>query len=132
MDAKTSQLSQDRFVRLWESSSSRFHTEHCQNVFVELQDLYTGADRFYHSDHHIKHCLHRLDQAKGAGHYHQNVEIAIWFHDAIYSAGDANNERNSADWFNRRAKGHLPDQTMHEVYDLIISTEHKTPPRDPA
>ena len=128
MEMAAKKLDQDRFLRLWESVSIRFDTGHCKAVFNRLRDLYTEENRFYHSDQHIIQCLERLDQSKQAGNYHTSVELAIWFHDSIYSAGDPNNEKNSADWFRGNAEGHLPQDLVERVRELIVCTEHKVLP----
>ena len=58
------------------------------------------------------------------------VELAIWFHDAIYIAGSPENELESARLFERHATGCIPPNRVRTVFDLIIVTEHRQAPVD--
>jgi predicted metal-dependent HD superfamily phosphohydrolase len=55
-----------------------------------LLALYNGKDRFYHSINHINFCLGRFEEAKKFYKLdpviEDAIEIAIWYHDAIYNA----------------------------------------------
>ena len=100
----------------------------CGPVFDELVSLYTGADRHYHCAKHINFCLGKLDEARDAGSYSPKVEMAVWFHDAIYQAGDPENEHKSALWFKECATGNLSNDTVDEVSRLIVATTHRDKP----
>ena len=121
-------LDKSRFAGLWKGASVHFESSHCDEVFEELASLYTGEDRHYHCDEHINQCLAKMDEAKEEKGFHPTVEMAIWFHDVIYSAGDPENERNSAEWFRQRTNQHFSSVTIDEVSELITATEHREAP----
>ncbi|GAA4047150.1 hypothetical protein GCM10022409_36570 [Hymenobacter glaciei] len=62
--------------------------------FQRLAAAYQASTRHYHTLHHIENLLHRLD----AVHLQDRtvVELAVWFHDAVYNALKSDNEARSA------------------------------------
>jgi len=121
-------LDKSRFVRLWRQLAAYFDQPYCEGVFDELKELYGGHNRYYHSDAHIHHCLSKLDESVSNPELAPHVEMAIWFHDVIYTAGDPLNEQNSADWFRKLATNHLSKQDVDRVTNLITITEHRHVP----
>ena len=66
--------------------------------FDALLAAYSEKHRHYHTIKHIDHCLRELDGAKSLAHDPAEVELALWFHDAIYDPHSSKNEERSADW----------------------------------
>lgn len=62
--------------------------------FQRLAAAYQAPTRHYHTLHHIANLLHRLDAA--ALQDRAVVELAVWFHDAVYHALKSDNEARSA------------------------------------
>ena len=56
------------------------------------------------------------------------VEMALWFHDAIYDVPGKENELRSAELFAARADGRGSEQFRSEVHRLIMATTHLDPP----
>ena len=121
-------LDRQRFTALWRKVSEDSRSGSSDMVFDELVSLYTGPDRHYHCAEHIRFCLDKLDEAREAGNYSINVEMAVWFHDAIYEAGDSENERKSASWFAQCTRGHLSREMIDEISQLIVATTHRDTP----
>ncbi len=122
-------LDRPRFIDLWKGQSVHFDEDHCNAVFNQLSDLYQGEDRFYHGTEHIRQCLEKLDEAVEECGSHPEVELATWFHDAVYHAGSPDNERKSAEWFKDRSNTHLYENTIDCVSNLITITEHRNQPQ---
>lgn len=101
---------------------------YAEGVFAELAGLYGEEGRFYHTGGHIEECLARMDAAAGVLGRSEAVELAIWFHDVIYVAGDAENEAKSAEWFVERAEGWLGEALVAEVAGYINCTTHREVP----
>jgi len=59
------------------------------------------------------------------------VELAIWFHDAIYNFPAYENEKLSAAFFMEKSANLLGTRFRESVEALIIATEHIRPPEDP-
>lgn len=93
-------------------------------VFAELQACYREPGRHYHTDRHISACLGMLD-----GHRHlairpEQVEMAIWLHDAIHDTQRADSEARSADWCRSVLQaGGASVNIANEIADLILSTQ---------
>ena len=121
-------LDHDRFAALWERFSIEFQPSHCESVFGQLAELYTGEDRFYHCAEHINLCLSKLDEARDSSGNSDAVEMAVWFHDAIFTAGDPDNEYKSARWFRQCAEQHVAEDDIVEVERLIVATTHRDTP----
>ena len=127
--ARPNSLDQSRFTALWRDQSAHFDEKHCDEVFAQLLELYQGEDRFYHGAEHITQCLEKLDEAEEECGRHPEVELATWFHDAVYLAGNPDNERKSAEWFRDRASGYLNEECIRHVCELITITEHRNQPQ---
>lgn len=67
--------------------------EIAERVFDGLMELYSEENRAYHNLLHIDRMLSWLDES---GEASDAVELAIWFHDAIYDPQGSQNEAKSA------------------------------------
>ena len=59
--------------------------------------MYSQPHRHYHNFSHIADCLAEFDSAKDLARQTDAVELAIWFHDAIYDTRAQDNEEKSAE-----------------------------------
>jgi predicted metal-dependent HD superfamily phosphohydrolase len=64
----------------------------------ELIHAYSSPDRYYHNLTHIQDCLSVFDQTSSLVAHPKEVELAIWFHDAVYDTRRSDNEQKSAEW----------------------------------
>ena len=102
--------------------------ENNEDTFYSLVKSYSEKGRHYHTGEHVDACLYQFDKCKADIEQPREVEIALWFHDAIYKPLGGGNERKSADW----ASAFLSDSgaTREEsarVHRLIMVTEHNAP-----
>lgn len=119
-----SSLDHQRWQRLmgaWGFADSR-------NEFTRLCQHYGEKGRAYHNGSHINACLHHLDQCAGQVEALREVELALWYHDAIYKPFKSDNEARSAEW----AAGFLQQQgaaagAVSRVQQLIMATLHNAP-----
>ncbi len=93
--------------------------------FEKLQKAYSEKHRFYHTTKHIEAMLNHLDSTVELSEHPHELELAIWFHDAIYKPFSSTNEFDSAKW----AKEFLTDNQYssdgeERVYKLIMATQH--------
>ena len=97
---------------------------------TRLLAAYDAPERHYHTSQHLDNLLSRA-----AKHPLQDaavVELAIWFHDAVYNALRSDNEAKSAEW----ALSFLQETTLEparreRVADLIRRTQDHTQPQPP-
>ncbi len=62
----------------------------------DLFKQYQHASRHYHNMEHIQNCLWELDQLQNQSIDKPSIELAIWYHDVIYSPASKSNEIKSA------------------------------------
>lgn len=120
-----------RFEALWRRHAEPGSETRPGPVCQELKDAYGEPGRRYHTAAHIVHCLAQFDAAAPLMRDADAVEMALWFHDAIYDPRAGDNEARSAELFRQRAAGSLEDAFVRRVVELIIVTTHQDPPDDP-
>jgi predicted metal-dependent HD superfamily phosphohydrolase len=91
----------------------------------ELLAAWSERARHYHDGRHLRECLGLLEVWKGKGERTAEVSIALWFHDAIYVPGAADNELRSAAWAARAlGEARVSSEAAQRVYDLVMATRH--------
>jgi len=76
------------------------------SLFAELLARYGEAHRHYHTIAHVDACLGSFDWYRGSARHPERVELALWFHDAVYDPRAHDNEHRSA---------HLAGARLHEL-----------------
>jgi len=112
----------ERFSALWSRCAASPPSPSAETVYGELTRLLDGPDRRFHNSGHIADCLARFDEVAALLHDRDAVEMAIWFHDAIYVPGDPTNERRSAELFLQVSAGARP-LFRRRVCALIMTTK---------
>lgn len=93
---------------------------------ARLLRCYAEPQRAYHTLQHLEECLRCFDEAKVSGLIAQPdlIEMALWFHDAVYDPQGGENEALSA----QMAVEALGDGAMaREVARLILLTKSHQP-----
>jgi predicted metal-dependent HD superfamily phosphohydrolase len=104
-------------------------------LYDALVAAHAEPQRAYHTLDHVRACLALLEHVAGADPDRHVIEVALWFHDAVYDPRAHDNEARSADWAARElAVLGVPDQAISRVVRLIEATRHdgEGPPEDPA
>lgn len=91
----------------------------------ELLACYAEPQRHYHTQQHLEECLALLEQVRDLAEHPEEVEMALWFHDAIYDVKGSGNEERSAEWAHRAlvAAGAAPT-AAERVRQLVLVTRH--------
>ena len=116
----------DRFAALWSRCVTSPPSSDAATVYADLARELGAPDRHFHTLAHIRDCLQRLDEVAPLLGRRDEVELGLWFHDAIYVPGDPNNERRSAELFLGFAAGAAPG-FRQRVCRLILATRHLAP-----
>jgi predicted metal-dependent HD superfamily phosphohydrolase len=87
--------------------------------------------RRYHDVRHLEDCLTQLDQLDDLGVHPATrdiLEMALWFHDAVYDPRATDNEERSARWATEAlAAAGIPAAAVNEVARLVrLTREHGT------
>ncbi|ACV25618.1 HD domain-containing protein [Kangiella koreensis] len=109
----------------WEALMRALGMAPSVECFEKLHKAYSEKHRFYHTTKHIDAMLNHLDRTVELSEHPNELELAIWFHDAIYKPFSSTNELDSAKW----AKEFLIDNQYsrdgaERVYNLIMATQH--------
>lgn len=115
----------------WDALWRGLGTEAPPALFDELVAAYAEPNRAYHNWRHIEFCLDQFEQVRALAIEPAMVEIAIWFHDAIYAPQRADNEERSAAWaLSALAHAGVEPAAGQRVAELIHATKHNHPPQD--
>jgi predicted metal-dependent HD superfamily phosphohydrolase len=98
-------------------------------VFEILDSEYSEPHRAYHNATHIEDCLRQFDLARHLVERPDEVEAAIWFHDAVYDPKASDNEEQSARWAIESLKaGNVAPEVLRRIAALILATKHDREP----
>ena len=103
-----------------------------ERVRDALLQAYGGGSRGYHDLRHLAEVLERLDELAEHGERFQPlpVQLAAWFHDAVYDARPGAEER-SAGWACEALDGVVDRTVVAEVERLVLLTaDHLVQERD--
>jgi predicted metal-dependent HD superfamily phosphohydrolase len=122
VDAAQVSLDRKRWTALWLRLGAQGPGV---DTFAQLNLAYGDPARTYHTAEHIRDCLAELDRARGLAVQPDEVEAALWFHDAVYDARAPDNEEQSA----RQAQAALTAAGVsigraRHIADLILATKH--------
>lgn len=98
-------------------------------AFDTLENYYRDPGRHYHGPRHIEYCLRQLDLARSRIVDPDAVELALWFHDAVYDLKGGDNEARSARLCIGELGTVLPAARLSRVHSLIMVT---APGHEPA
>jgi predicted metal-dependent HD superfamily phosphohydrolase len=100
-------------------------------VLARVTALYSEPHRAYHTLQHVAHCLREFRAVARLAKRPLEVEMAIWFHDAVYDTHATDNEERSSDLAAQCLTAlKLPVALIRRVGKLILATRHRAIPRD--
>lgn len=104
-------------------------SESLADLYRELLARYREPQRSYHNEQHLDECFACFRDVRAEAEHPAEIELAIWFHDAIYDSKRKDNEERSADWARREAiRFGVPRESAERIHSLILATEHQEAP----
>jgi predicted metal-dependent HD superfamily phosphohydrolase len=98
-------------------------------LFERLIAAWSEAHRHYHTLQHLCECIDHLDGAATLAARPAEVELALWFHDAVYDPRRDDNETRSAAWARQAAlDASAPPGVAGRLHDLVEVTRHDARP----
>ena len=98
-------------------------------VQQQLLACYSEPHRKYHTLQHLAECVATLEPALHLAEYPGEVEVGLWFHDAIYDVKSQDNELKSAVWAeNALVEAGVPAEVSARVRSLVLATRHAVLP----
>jgi len=101
-------------------------------MIIDLTKRYTELHRRYHD---LEHPIEMITIGQAVYDLTDDQIAAIWYHDAIYVAGDPLNEKNSADLFMRHYQHRWTQERkshLDVVYSIIMDTKYHIPSSEEA
>ena len=114
-----------RWLELWGDQAD--HTA-LQGIYDDLAKRYGEPHRHYHDLRHVSRCLEELNEARGHADHPLEVELAVWFHDAVYDPRRSDNEEASARYAQKTLSRLIHEEPLERVTSLILATKHSEPP----
>ena len=102
-------------------------------LFNQLVRAYGETQRHYHTLQHLRECLANWEAASALARRPEEVELALWFHDAVYDPRRQDNEERSADWARAGvlAAGCEPSVADRVAALVLATAKHEAPADDP-
>jgi len=96
-----------------------------ETVFELLIEQHQKPKRKYHNITHVSYMLQGFKNACSKIPYNETIEIAIWFHDAIYDPLKEDNEEQSAELaYNQCILNNIEEKIANNIKQLIMATKH--------
>lgn len=109
----------------WQTLMSAMGLPPSTEVYDALHAAYSEKRRSYHTVDHIDAMLTHFDGVKDIAERPEELELAIWFHDAIYKPLSKTNELDSANWAQAfLASRGYGEAGIERVHNLIMATLH--------
>lgn len=98
----------------------------------QLIAAYSERQRHYHTLQHLRECLAYFDAAATLAPHPARVQLALWFHDAVYDPQRSDNEERSAAWAAAAVRhAGCGDEVGRQVEALVLATRHLEPGAPP-
>jgi predicted metal-dependent HD superfamily phosphohydrolase len=98
-------------------------------LFRELIAAYSEPRRKYHSLQHLGECLEHFDELREQAEFPPEIDLALWFHDAVYDVLRKDNEARSAEWAKASVLAASGSESSAErIHALVMATRHDAAP----
>jgi predicted metal-dependent HD superfamily phosphohydrolase len=117
--------SPERWLAMWHALGG----QPPRQLYDQVVERYSEPHRHYHSARHLDECFSHFREIGQLAAHPAEVELALWFHDAIYEPRRHDNEERSADWARASAlAAGVPAPSADRVHALIMVTRHDALP----
>jgi predicted metal-dependent HD superfamily phosphohydrolase len=100
-------------------------------VFDQLVAAYSASDRFYHNLEHLSEMFRVAGRLMEKATDPLAIQLAIWFHDAVYDSKAKDNEARSAEWAIKSLSPlGVSEDRLTGVATMIRATQKHAPNHD--
>jgi predicted metal-dependent HD superfamily phosphohydrolase len=111
-----------RWQQMWHQLGSDAPAD---GLLTELLHRYAEPQRTYHTLQHLDECFAHFDRVRAEAEHEAELELALWFHDAVYDVRGHNNELNSANWARAELlRAGAAQDCAGRVHALVMATCH--------
>lgn len=101
------------------------------SVLDQLTARYSEPHRKYHTMRHLEECFAKFEELRAEAQRPEEIELALWFHDAVYDTRRHDNEAKSAEWARATARAaRLPAEVGKRIETLVLATRHDAVPKE--
>jgi predicted metal-dependent HD superfamily phosphohydrolase len=94
-----------------------------EHDYRRVRRAWNSMGRHYHTLEHLDACLRELDAAVELAVRPAEVELALWFHDAVYRSWRRDNEAQSAALAEHTLRA-APIESVERIRQMILDTRH--------
>jgi len=118
-------------LKRWKNLMQNLGIPSNESTYEALLKAYSEKHRRYHTGKHIDAILKHLDSAAVLANDAYEIEVALWFHDAIYKPFSAKNEHDSAVWASTfLSENGVSQERIDRINSLIMATIHTAETED--
>jgi predicted metal-dependent HD superfamily phosphohydrolase len=121
-------------ITQWQNAWHMLGTENAKlpiQLYDEVIAKYDEPHRCYHTQQHLAECLDKFTELRHLAINPAEIELALWFHDAVYEPTRHDNELLSAEWAKSSViSAGLDLAIASRVYQLIMATQHHAKPEN--
>jgi predicted metal-dependent HD superfamily phosphohydrolase len=111
------------WYKIW--NSFKCDTEIVSKTWTEIQKAYSSKSRHYHTMEHIVRILNFIEEYKSKIGDVTSMQLAVFFHDVVYSAKRKDNEEKSAVMAEKKlSQLNYPRHLIEKVREFIHATKH--------
>ena len=115
----------DRPTESWRAAWKELGVSEPYALLDSLIHRYSEPERSYHNVRHIGYCFDALTPAAHLAERLPEVQLALWFHDAIYDTHASDNEERSAALARENlAAAGVKAEAVEQIRGMIIATRH--------
>lgn len=119
-------------LKRWNALCLRLGLAADGETYDALISAHGEKHRAYHTLDHIAACLRHLDDVRHNLQRPDEVEMALWFHDAVYEPFSGTNEEDSAEWAADWLQDRGADKAVTaRIADHILATKSHEAPDNP-
>jgi predicted metal-dependent HD superfamily phosphohydrolase len=112
----------------WHNLMQSFGFAQNETTYTALVNAYREPQRAYHTEAHLDDCLTKFALVRSDATHAHEIELALWFHDAVYQPYQSGNEEKSAAWaLDFLQSNQAPPDVIARVEALILATKHNAP-----
>lgn len=124
-------LDETMFQSSWQRAWQTLGLPPAPGLLVQLLNAYREAQRHYHTLQHLQECLTHWERVIQLAQFPGELELALWFHDAIYEVKAKDNEARSAQWaMQALLQSGASAEQIQRVQGLIMATCHQAAPSE--
>jgi predicted metal-dependent HD superfamily phosphohydrolase len=112
-------------LQRWQAACDALSARGDAGVYRQLISAWRARSRHYHGVNHLEACLREFEIARAVIQEPGAVELALWFHDAIYRTYRRDNEQRSATWAEEAlAKLGVSPEVGARIGTYVLATRH--------